>query len=120
MNLSQPTLTYKYNEDVSVGNFSNTNNSELCVCFSKYDLLEQYLMNEVSGSHSCKRLLRVIDYIRRDIYVVDTWHEVIGNGYYITLEKERAIIGLFNGDYLADHSPNSPINIIPYQILSPY
>jgi hypothetical protein len=93
--------------------------SGLDVYCDKYCLLKQYLISDVSTPFDCRKLLRVIHYIQNNITLVNSWEGEIGNGFFISLKKDHAVIGLFNQDYLPCQSPDSPVNIVPYSIFVP-
>jgi hypothetical protein len=63
--------------------------------------------------------LRVIYYIQNNIILVNSWEGEIGNGFFISLKTDHAVIGLFDQDYLPCQSPDSPVNVVPYSIFIP-
>ncbi|MDR3109283.1 MAG: hypothetical protein LBU65_06290 [Planctomycetaceae bacterium] len=100
------------NSQAHIPNYNSDTNID------SYDLLEQFLVLDVTSSFGCRRLLRVIQYIQLGIPLFLEWREEISNGFYITLEKEYAVIGLFDENYLACQLDSSPVNRIPYPVFT--
>jgi hypothetical protein len=89
------------------------------ICVEGYNLLGPYLISDAPSSFDCRALLRVIYYIQNNITLVKSWEGEIGNGFFISLKTDHAIIGLFDQDYLPCQSPDSPVNVVPYSIFIP-